>query len=310
MLKWPRRILLFVLTNLLVVATISIVMNLLGVRPYLEQNGLNYMSLLVFCVIWGFGGAFISLAMSRFMAKTFMGVQVLNPENPGGPTERWLVDTVHRLARNAGLKTMPEVGYYESPDPNAFATGPTRNSALVAVSSGLLQRMEKDEIEGVLGHEVAHVANGDMVTMTLVQGVINAFVMFFARIIAFFVVQFLNSRRDGESGSMGYGIQYLITMLLEMVLGILGMLVVFAFSRWREYRADAGGAKLAGKQKMIDALKALQGLKHRPAADEPASLATMKIFGKGGALFSTHPPIEERIKRLQAVNLTNLVVSV
>jgi len=307
MLKWPRRILLFVLTNILVVVTISILLNLLGVRPYLEQSGLNYMSLLVFCVVWGFGGAFISLAISRFMAKTFMGVQVLNPENPGGPTERWLVDTVHRLSKNAGLETMPEVGYYESPDPNAFATGPTRNSALVAVSSGLLQRMEKDEVEGVLGHEIAHVANGDMVTMTLVQGVINAFVMFFARIIAFFVVQFLNSRRDGESGGMGYGIQWMITMLMEMVLGILGMIVVFAFSRWREFRADAGGAKLAGRTKMIDALKALQGLKHRPAADEPASLATMKIFGKGGSLFSTHPPIEERIKRLQTAVLPSVI---
>jgi heat shock protein HtpX len=305
MLKWPRRIILFVLTNVLVVITLNIILNLLGVRPYLAERGIDYSSLLIFCVIWGFGGAFISLALSRFMAKTFMGVQVIKPESPGGAAERWLVDTVHRLARNAGLTTMPEVGIYESRDPNAFATGPTRDSSLVAVSTGLFEGMEKDEIEGVLGHEITHVANGDMVTMTLLQGVINAFVMFFARIVAFLVTQ---GRRGDDDRGGSYGMQFMLTMVLEMAFGILGMIPLMAFSRWREFRADAGGAKLAGRAKMISALQALGSLKHRPSPDEPASVATLKIFGKGGSLFASHPPMEERIKRLKSAELTSVII--
>jgi len=303
MLKWGRRIILFVVTNLLVVFTINIVLSLLGVQPYLAQRGIDYQSLLVFCVIWGFGGAFISLAISRMTAKWFMGVQVINPENPGGASERWLVDTVHRLARNAGLETMPEVGIYESPDANAFATGPTRDSALVAVSSGLFQRMEKDEIEGVLGHEITHVANGDMVTMTLLQGVINAFVMFLSRVIAFALTQ---GRRDDNRGG-SFMMQYMLIMVLQMAFGMLGMIPLMAFSRWREFRADAGGAKLAGKTKMINALKALQGLKPMPAGNEPASVKTLKIFGTPGVLFASHPPLEERIARLQNATLSSVV---
>jgi len=303
MLKWGRRIILFVVTNLLVVFTINIVLSLLGVRPYLADRGIDYQSLLVFCVIWGFGGAFISLAISRMTAKWFMHVQVINPENPGGSSERWLVDTVFRLAKNAGLETMPEVGIYESPDANAFATGPTRDSALVAVSSGLFQRMEKDEIEGVLGHEITHVANGDMVTMTLLQGVINAFVMFLSRVIAFALTQ---GRRGDERGG-SFMMQYMLIMVLQMGFGLLGMIPLMAFSRWREFRADAGGAKLAGRAKMINALKALQGLKPLPAGNEPASVQTLKIFGKGGGIFSSHPPLEERIARLETATLSSVV---
>src|ERR1035438_4002784 len=214
---WLRRIGLFLMVNILVLATISILLHLLGIDNYLNSRGIDYPSLLVICVLWGFGGAFISLLLSRWMAKTMMGVQVIDPENPGSQEERWLVDTVHRLAHSAGLQTMPEVGFYNSPDPNAFAPGRGRDSALVAVSSGLFQLMDKDEIEGVLGHELTHVTNGDMVTMTLLQGVINAFVMFLARVIAFAMARG-SDRRDSFMS------QYLVVMVLQMVFGILGMI--------------------------------------------------------------------------------------
>ena len=303
MIKWGRRIVLFVLTNMLVILTLHTVMTVLGVQPYLANRGINYYSLLVFCVIWGFGGAFISLALSGVMAKWFMHVQVIDPENPGGSSERWVLDTVYRLAKNAGLESMPEVGIYDSPEANAFATGPTKDNALVCVSSGLFQRMEKDEIEGVLGHEITHVANGDMVTMTLLQGVINAFVMFLSRIIAFVLTQ---GRRDDNRGG-SFMMQYLLISVLQMAFGFLGMIPLMAFSRWREFRADAGGARLAGKAKMINALKALQGLKLLPAGNEPASLKTLKIFGQGGSLFASHPTLEERIERLQSATLSSVV---
>jgi heat shock protein HtpX len=300
MLKWSRRIILFILVNILVVTTISIVLHLLGVRSYLTARGLDYTSLMVFCLIWGFGGAFISLALSRIMAKMMMRIQVIDPENPGGATERWLVDTVHRLARNAGLETMPQVGLYESPDPNAFATGPTRNRALVAVSTGLFEKMGKDEIEGVLGHELTHVMNGDMVTMTLLQGVINAFVMFLARVIAFAVTQ-----RDGERRS--YMMEFIVTQVLQIFLSILGSTIVMAFSRWREFRADAGGARLAGRNKMINALRALQRAQETPqVVSEPAAISAFKISSRDGwgRIFASHPPLEVRIERLQSGSLT------
>ncbi len=243
----------------------------------------------------------MSLALSRWMAKTMMGVQVIDPENPGGADERWLVETVHQLAQKAGLNTMPEVGVYQSPDPNAFATGPGRDSSLVAVSTGLFQLMGRDEVEGVLGHEMTHITNGDMVTMTLLQGVINAFVMFLARVIGFAISR-SNDRRES------YGSEFLLVMVLQMVLSLLGSMVVMWFSRWREFRADAGSARLAGKTKMINALKALQRASERPVPKaEPAAVAAFKISSRDGmfALFASHPPLEERIARLESASLVS-----
>jgi len=249
----------------------------------------------VFCLIWGLGGAFISLALSRVMAKWMMGVQII-PENAPQPELRWLVETVHHLSRKSGLTTMPEVGIYDSPEVNAFATGPSRNRALVAVSSGLLSRMDRNQAAGVLAHEVAHVVNGDMVTMTLIQGVVNAFVMFIARVIAFAVS--MQVREESR-----YMVQFMVTIVLQILLSILGMIVVAYFSRIREYRADRGGADLAGRDSMVSALQALQNTTALvTAGEEHASLATLKISGKRGgfaALFSTHPPLEDRIRRLQ-----------
>jgi heat shock protein HtpX len=300
--QMTKRIFLFVAVNLLVMTTITLVLGLLGVGHYMPSGGMA--SLAVFCLIWGFGGAFISLALSRLMAKWFMGVRVIPPDTRD-PELIALVRTVHTLARSAGLETMPEVGIYESPEVNAFATGPSRSRALVAASTGLLQTMRTQEVTGVLGHEIAHVANGDMVTMTLVQGVINAFVLFLAHILAFVVGQALRSRDDRDSG--GGWMNFLLVQVFQIVFSILGSIVVCWFSRMREYRADAGGAKLAGRENMIDALRALSRL-HDPrlAAAEgqhAQAFQSLKISGGGGwlALFSTHPPIEERISRLQGM---------
>lgn len=296
---WVKRIGLFLIVNILVVTTISVVLNLLGVKPYLTAYGLNYESLAVFCLVWGMGGAFISLAISRIMAKMMMGVKVI-PPNTTDPLLRDLVQTVHSLSQAARLPAMPEVGIYESPEVNAFATGPTKSRSLVAVSTGLLHRMNKDEVRGVLGHEVAHIANGDMVTMTLIQGVVNAFAMFLARAIAFALT--MNKSSD-ERESSGPGLAfYAVQFILEMVFMILGSMVVAWFSRWREYRADNGGAQLAGRENMI---KALEGLKKTVDMVDPGaqpSVAAMKISSKPGGfmrLFSTHPPLEERIHRLR-----------
>lgn len=292
-----KRILLFVLTNILVMATITIVMNLLGVGPYISQYGLNYESLAIFCLLWGFGGAFISLLMSKMMAKWMMGVQIIDPTQATGDT-RWLLDTVDRLARNARIQKTPEVGIYDSPDVNAFATGPSKNNSLVAVSSGMLRTMNRSQVEGVLGHEIAHVANGDMVTMTLVQGVVNSFVMFFSRIIAFALSQ--NVREESRRMVM-----FITTIVLDILFSILGSIVVAAFSRYREFRADEGGAQLAGRQKMIDALKGLkqqfETTSQEDLPEESAAFSSMKISGRNGllSLFSTHPDLDLRIKRLQ-----------
>ena len=295
-----KRIFLLVAVNILVVTTITIILGLLHVGNFFPQGGLA--GLAVFCLVWGFGGAFISLAISRLMAKWMMGVHVI-PPNTSDPTLQELVQTVHGLARAAGLPKLPEVGIYESEEANAFATGPTRSRALVAVSSGLLQRMGSREVEGVLGHEITHVANGDMVTMTLLQGVINAFVMFLARILAFVVSQALRSRDDRGSGGW---IQYLLVILFQIVLSLFGAMVVCWFSRWREFRADAGGAHLAGRETMIGALRALQRL-HDPEiaaaeAQRAQAFQSLKISGEPRgmmALFATHPPLEQRIARLE-----------
>lgn len=293
MLAFAKRTMIFLGINFLILLTLSITLRFLGIGGYFTARGIDFNSLLLFCLVWGMGGAFISLALSRVMAKWMMGVRVIDP-NSTEPAAHELVATVHRLARAANLPAMPEVGWYDSPEVNAFATGPTRSRALVAVSSGLLEKMSRDEIEGVLGHEIAHVANGDMVTMTLVQGVINALVMFLARVIAFFLA---NRGRDEESSSAP---SYLVVFLLEMVLSFLGMIAVAAFSRWREFRADAGSAGLAGRQKMIAALEALQRTHRLVDLTGRQSVATLKISGKGAfALFATHPPLEDRIARLK-----------
>lgn len=297
-----KRVLLFIVTNILVVATISILLSVFGVTHYIERAGrayhLNLQKLMIICLVWGFIGAFISLALSKVMAKWMMGLSVIDPRTASG-TEAQLVMTVHRLAKSAGLTTMPEVAIYEAEEVNAFATGPTRSSSLVAVSTGLLRNMEWAEVEGVLGHEVAHIANGDMVTMALIQGVVNAFVMFLSRVIAFAISSAM-SRSDDEN-SFPRMLNFILTFVFDIIFTLLGSMVVAAFSRYREYRADAGGASLAGRQKMIAALDRLRRTHELvDNADAPA-MAAMKISNKGGflALFSTHPPLEDRIARLQ-----------
>jgi heat shock protein HtpX len=288
---WAKRIVLFLITNILVMLTITILVQGLGLGRGLGGTGMG--GLMVFCLVWGMAGSLISLALSRVMAKRMMGVRVIDP-NTNDPTERMQVDIVHGLARAARLPAMPEVGIYDSPEVNAFATGPTKSRALVAVSSGLLERMNRDEVEGVLGHEITHVANGDMVTMTLLQGVVNAFVLFFARVIAFAISQ--NVRE--ESRGM---VNFLVVIVLQIVLSFLGALVVAGFSRWREFRADRGGATLAGTPKMIAALERLR--RNMDMVDtRQEALATLKIAGPPGRfmrLMASHPPLEERIARLQ-----------
>ncbi len=300
---FAKRIILFLLLNFLVVFMISIVLNLLNIRQYLTANGIDYRSLLLFCLIWGMGGAFISLGLSRIMAKWAMGVQIIDPHTQN-PDEAQLLHTIYALAKQAQLPTMPQVGLFRSNEPNAFATGPTRSRSLVAVSTGLLNRMTSDEVKAVLGHEISHVANGDMVTMTLLQGVVNAFVMFLARVLAFTLSGFGKSREQGSSSGAGSFI--LFTWLFEIVFMIFGSMLVCAYSRFREFRADAGGAKLAGKQNMIGALKALQAAQNiqDPRTEQPA-MAAFKISHPGPKgflwLFATHPPLETRIERLKAL---------
>ncbi len=301
-----KRVALFFLTNILVIVTISLVLRILGLDRYLTTNGINYGSMFVFCLVWGMGGAFISLGLSKLMAKWMMGVRIIDTRQPG--EFRDLVALVHDLAQKAKLPAMPEVGVYDSPEVNAFATGPSRRSALVAVSTGLLSRMDRDQLEGVLGHELTHVANGDMVTMTLIQGVINAFVMFFARVVALALNSAMRGRSDDERPSIfgGFWANYLLISVLEIVFGLFGFMVVAAFSRWREFRADHGGAEVAGRDKMISALQELQRVYGRVPASQTgsASMATLKISGRQGGLLSlmaTHPPLEKRIARLQAM---------
>lgn len=294
-----KRVFLFIAVNALVIVTISFILNLLGIQPYLTQRGLDYNALMSFCLIWGMAGAFISLGLSRIMAKWLMGVQVIDPQMASGP-ERQILDMVHNLAKKAGLPKMPEVGIYQSPEVNAFATGPSASRSLVAVSSGLLRRMSTPEVEAVLAHEVAHVANGDMVTMTLLQGVVNAFVMFFARVLAYVVMRMGKSRDEEGIGSpFMYSI---LVFVFEILFMILGTMVIAAYSRFREFRADAGGARYVGRDKMIQALRALEKTAeiHDPHAEQPA-FQSMKISSTKPImrLFSTHPPLQERIARLE-----------
>ncbi len=287
-----KRVVLFLLTNLAVMLVLGLVTSLLGVNRFLTANGLNLGMLLVFAGVIGFGGAFISLWMSKPMAKWSTGAQVI--ETPRNSTELWLVDTVGRLAQKAGLP-MPEVAIYEG-EPNAFATGASRSSSLVAVSTGLLQGMSREEVEAVLAHEVAHIANGDMVTLTLIQGVVNTFVVFLSRVVGYAVDSFL---RKGDEQSSGPGIGYMVTsMVCEIVFGILASVIVMYFSRQREFRADAGAASLLGTPRpMIDALRRLGGLHTEPL---PQGMASSGIAGGNSlsSFFASHPPLEERIAAL------------
>lgn len=296
-----KRIFLFMAVNLLVVLTISFTLSILGVRPYLNAYGIDYQALLIFCAVWGFMGAFISLAMSRWMAKTMMGVQVIDPQNPGSSESRELLQMVHRLAQKSQLPAMPEVGIYQSPEVNAFATGPSKSRSLVAVSTGLLNQMDTQAVEGVLGHEVAHIANGDMVTMTLIQGVVNTFVMFFARIAAWALSQAMAGDRDRDRPSpMVY---YLSQFVFEILFSLLGMVVIAWFSRRREYRADAGSARVAGREKMVHALQSLKRA-HGIIDDSHPSISSLKINGHRSkllALLSTHPDLDDRINALRSL---------
>jgi heat shock protein HtpX len=287
-----KRILLFVLTNLAVMVVLGVVASLLGVNRFLTANGLNLSALLGFSLIMGFGGAFISLLISKPMAKWSTGARVIN--QPANQDEAWIVSTVQRLSERAGI-TMPEVAIYEG-EPNAFATGAFKNSALVAVSTGLLQGMTREEIEAVLGHEIAHVANGDMVTLTLIQGVLNTFVVFLSRVVGYFVDSMLRSKDDESTGpGMGY---YITSIVMDILLGFVASMVVAWFSRQREFRADEGAAQLMGnKQPMINALARLNSMQ---AGELPSSVAAMGITGGLGKLFASHPPLEERIAALQA----------
>ncbi len=288
-----KRILLFLATNIAVLAVLSVSMRLLGIDQYMASTGQDPVGLLVFAALLGFGGALISLAMSKFIAKRSTGARVIT--EPANADEAWLVNTVRRLATQAGIG-MPEVAIYDSPDVNAFATGARRDAALVAVSTGLLRRMGRDEVEAVLGHEITHVANGDMVTLTLIQGVVNTFVIFLSRIIGRFVDQVIfRSER-------GHGPGFFITvMVAQLVLGVFASMIVAWFSRQREFRADAGGARLAGRQKMVAALEGLQRA-HEPAPlpDGLQALGISGGVGRFGRLFMTHPPLPERIAALRA----------
>ena len=292
-----KRIFLFLMTNLAVVAVISVTLRILGVDRWVNESGtINFTALLVLSAVIGFAGSLISLAMSKWSAKRMVGARVI--ENPIDPTERWLVDTVRKQAQAAGIG-MPEVAIYDAPDVNAFATGWNRNDALVAVSSGLLHNMSRDEAEAVLAHEVSHVANGDMVTLALIQGVVNTFVIFFAKLFGFFVDRVL-LKNDGRNGR-GIG-AFVAEMVAQVVLGVLASIIVMWFSRQREFRADAGGAALAGRGKMIAALERLK-MNHEQAM-LPEKIAAFGISGgkSSAKIFMTHPPLDERIAALRSGN--------
>jgi len=287
-----KRIFLFLATNMAIILVLSISMRLLGVEPYLNEQGLNLNSLLIFAAVMGFGGSFISLAISKWMAKKTMGARVI--DQPRNADEQWLFDTVANHARDAGIG-MPEVAIWDSPEVNAFATGMSKNNALVAVSTGLLRQMRPREVEAVLGHEIAHVANGDMVTLTLIQGVVNTFVLFLSRVIGHTVDRVIFRTENG------HGPAFWVTVIIaDLVLGILASIIVMWFSRQREFRADNGGARLAGKESMIAALEGLKRLHPSPLPDK---MAAFGISGGGSQgwkrLFMSHPPLEERIIALK-----------
>ena len=302
---FAKRILLFLAVNFLVVAVISFLLYLFDLQPFLSRYHLNVPSLAIFCLIWGMGGAFISLGLSRIMAKWMMGVKLIDP-NTRDQDSCQVLEMVYRLSKKAGLPSMPQVGIYSSPEVNAFATGPTKNRALVAVSTGMLLRLKEHEIEAVIGHEVTHIANGDMVTMTLLQGIVNAFVMFLARLLGFVITRALASRGDRDRSEISPFAFQMIVFVLEICFMILGSMVVARFCRYREFRADAGGARLAGRDKMIAALEALQRLVSiKDDAKSQPAIQALKISSQGGfmRLFSTHPPLEERIARLQKLRV-------
>jgi len=293
-----QRTLLFIGTNLLVLITISLMINILGLTSYFKAYHLSYEKLAIFCLLWGSGGAFISLMLSKFIAKLSLGVVIINPRN-ATREEHYILDMIYSLAKKAQLPAMPEVGIYSSPEINAFATGPSKSNSLVAVSSGLLNSLNREEIEAVLGHEISHIANGDMVTMTLLQGVINAFALFLSRIIAQAISLTLSREHERES-DLSYVVASVLTFVFDILFTLLGSILVAAFSRWREYRADYGSAKLVGKDKMIAALKRIRNAAELED-DRAPSLAVFKISHHASWLdvFSTHPPIEKRINRLQ-----------
>ena len=288
------RIILFIATNLAVMVLLTIVVKLTGLDVYAEtRGGINLPGLLIMSAVLGMGGSFISLAMSKWIAKRSVGAQVI--EQPRTPTETWLFETVRRHAEKAGIG-MPEVAVYEAPEMNAFATGMSKNHALVAVSTGLLQSMDRQQVDAVLGHEITHVANGDMVTMALIQGVLNTFVIFIARVLGTLIDRAISGNREGGGGFAYFG----IVIVLQIALGFLASLIVMWFSRWREFRADAGGARLAGRDAMISALQRLGG--HDGQSTLPKAIQAFGITGEGGLarLLRSHPPIEERIEALRA----------
>ncbi len=292
-----KRVLLFVGTNLAILLVLGVVVSVLGVGRFLGPQGIDIGALLVFAAIFGMGGSFLSLAMSKWVAKKSVGAQVI--EHPRTAAEQWLVQTVRQQADRAGI-AMPEVAIYHAPEPNAFATGPSRNNSLVAVSTGLLDSMSRDEVEAVLAHEVSHVANGDMVTMALIQGVLNTFVIAIAKVVGYAVDRALqgNSNEEYQGPGIGY---WVASIAAEIVLGILASFIVMWFSRQREFRADAGGASLATREKMIAALERLRAV-HEPS-HLPDQMAAFGIKGGGGGLaklFMSHPPLEERIAALRS----------
>lgn len=299
-----KRVFIFFAVSLLISVTVSFIFQALGIGHYITAGGIQYGTLMVFCLVWGMAGSFISLLMSKQIAKWTMGVQLVTLDGP----HKNIVNTVHRLSRRAGLTSMPEVGIYQSPEVNAFATGRSKNSSMVAVSTGLLSRMDDAEVEGVLAHEVAHIANGDMVTMTLVQGVVNAFVMFLSRVVAFAISQAMRGDKDDDRPTSPW-VMMGITMVLDIIFGILAAPIVAWFSRYREFRADKGGADLAGKDKMISALESLQRAYPQLLAEKAGEGAnpnfrSMQISSKTKTsglmhLFSTHPPLDVRIAELR-----------
>jgi heat shock protein HtpX len=290
-----KRIFLFIVTNLAVLLVLSVVARITGLDVWLAAHGQSYFGLLVFATLFGFGGSFISLLLSKTMAKHAMGVQVIDPQTTD-PTGRWLLGVVENYARTVGVG-MPEVGIFQSPDANAFATGASRNSALVAVSTGLLQQMGRQEVEAVVGHEMTHVANGDMVTLTLIQGILNTFVIFLSRVIGGVI-----DRSENGRGGMGY---FFTVIVLQLVLGVLASIIVAWFSRQREFRADRGGAQLGGKSNMIGALQDLKRV-HEPLPAKQFvafGIAEGPVAGGLKRLFMSHPPLDERIAALQALNI-------
>lgn len=297
-----KRIGLFLLTNFAVIAVAMITLNLLGVQGYMNSQGLDLKSLFIFALVFGFAGSFVSLAMSKWIAKMSVGAQVI--EQPRTADEQWLLDTVRRHAEKAGIG-MPEVAMYDSPEPNAFATGMSKNSALVAVSTGLLRNMRQNEVDAVLGHEVAHIANGDMVTMALLQGVLNTFVIFFAKVVAY-VVDRVILKNEEEGYSLAF---FVVDIIAQILFGILASIVAMWFSRYREFHADNGGAYLAGKENMIAALKRLQTMHPGELPDQMAAFGISAGASKFGRLFMSHPPLEERIAALESTATSELKIA-